>query len=749
MNRHRDREKAKLTVRLARCIHVGLCLILLTPLFTWAGFLFPEVTAKVLGFQVLVELVAAGALVLILLEGPSRKQKANPLFSPLCVSLAAFLGYSLFTALVGVDLNRSLWGFIDRQDGLVLLLHFFVWAALMAWFCRREEADPSKGSTLPAKRVNFRFYLYFSYCVSVAVALTALRESEVKLDGVIHPILEVLSLSWRLSGVFGNPLLLGPYLLFHFFWGLYFLGITGKPSPAPGDSGGPEAQPGLGRHVIRYTIMAAVALAEIIIAIVIVAGQSRGAILAMIAGLIFTAGLLVFGLSRSRATKVAGAAFFLCVLLTSVVTWHYRDSKWVSQIPVLQRLTHVSGAENWTTFERLLSWRSGLAGFWDHPLFGWGHDNIYYVLNKYYDPRHVRSSPLLDDTPGLWFDKSHSFFIDLLVERGILGLLAYLLLLGVVATSLYRMSDRRLAICLTGGLIAYLISNAVAFDSFGSLFGFFLTIACIASLSDLKPIARLEFLLARNRQGSTRRKRQPVQPQRRPVFKILLVFALMAAGLYLQVEIAIANHKYAQARSSFTQDAAMGVSLYVEAFGHFSPYAAREKLACASLIVDSVIAKRQASQSFDAGPLVLRLTREALAGHPQDASFYIALNSMYNGLALAINRDFAIQAESFGRKALELSPNQQQAIYNLGRTYVIRNEPGRAVELNKRMLQNADFPLGHWFLGLSLLEDNQRVEAKKEIRKAIDMGYQLNATEVGTLKNLFGEKEFSELIAGK
>lgn len=86
---------------------------------------------------------------------------------------------------------------------------------------------------------------------------------------------------------------------------------------------------------------------------------------------------------------------------------------------------------------------------------------------------------------------------------------------------------------------------------------------------------------------------------------------------------------------------------------------------------------------------------------------------------------------------------------HLGRTYVILNEPNKAVELNRRMLQDADFPLGHWLLGLSLLQNNQREEADKEIRGAIQMGYQLTASDIAMLKSLLGEKEAADLAAGK
>jgi len=470
-------------------------------------------------------------------------------------------------------------------------------------------------------------------------------------------------------------------------------------------------------------------------------------LLGLIAGGIIFASWFAFGITRRKAVKVCGAAILLCTVSALPILYHYRDSGLITRIPLLQRMTHLSAAENASTSARLMSWSSALRGFWDHPLFGWGTNNIYYPLNKYYDPRHIHASPFLrDNVEDTWFDKSHSFFIDVLVERGVVGFLLYLLLLAVLARSLWRLRDRLLAACLAGGLAAYLISNAVAFESFGSLMGFFLTVACILSLSEPEPLARLQSWFTRPPRAARSRKKQAVQARRKPVLALALLLAVPAVALYLTVETAIANHRYVQARSAFVQDAAIGTSLYVDAFTHFSPYEAREKLNCAYLIVNSVINKRQVSQAFDAGMLIMRLTAEALAAHPQDAAFYMILNEIYNGLTLHVNREFAPQAEAFGKKAVELSPNRQEAIFQLARTYVIRKEAGKAVDLNRRMLQSADFPFGHWLLGLSLLQNNQREEAKKEIGKAIGMGYQLTETDTVTLKNLLGEKELSELL---
>jgi O-antigen ligase len=732
-------------IHLVRFIHIGLYAILLTPLLAWSGFLMPFQTAKVIGFQILVEFVTAAAVILIFMKNASPTGKANFLLSPLFVTLTAFLGYSFLSSLVGLDLNLSVWGFIDRQDGLFLLLHFLAWLVLIAWFFGARESDHKNANSLLPGRGGIRSYLYFSFWVSVAVSLVSLAELEVVTHGIIQPVLEILSSSTRLGGIFGNPLFLGSYLLPHFFFGLYFL-TRGDGSIAKNED--ERAGPDMQRKFIRFVTLIAVTLGESVILITIAATQTRGVILGLLAGLLSGSILLIFTLPARRVTKTAAVvSIFFMIVLAATVVWRYRDSSLIAKFPVLQRLSHITAGESIGTSVRLLSWGSGLRGFSDHPLLGWGHNNIYYALTKYYDPRLVMVSRFLENPSETLFDKSHNAYIDLLAERGILGALLFLVLLGAIIRSLWWLPDHRLAICLAGGLVAYFVNNLVAFDTFGSLFCYFLALATIATLSVLEPIGRLEALFGGKRDVSASNRQTP--SRRRPMLKIFFVLIVLSIGIYLQVEIALANHKCLQAQAAFKQDPGAGVSFYRAAFEHFSPYNAKQKLDCAYLIVRSVVNKRQSSVSFDAGPLVMRLTSEALEAHPLDVDTYMALSDMYNGLALYLNRDFARNAEAFGKKALELSPKRQDAMMHLGRTYVILNEPNKAVELNRRMLQDADFPLGHWLLGLSLLQNNQREEADKEIRGAIQMGYQLTASDIAMLKSLLGEKEAADLAAGK
>jgi Flp pilus assembly protein TadD len=84
----------------------------------------------------------------------------------------------------------------------------------------------------------------------------------------------------------------------------------------------------------------------------------------------------------------------------------------------------------------------------------------------------------------------------------------------------------------------------------------------------------------------------------------------------------------------------------------------------------------------------------------------------------------------------------------LGRTYLIRSEPQRAVELNRRMVDlYPAFPLAHWLLGLSLMAEKQDDLAREEVRKALEMGYKFqNNAEGDAVRPLLGADLFNRLV---
>jgi tetratricopeptide (TPR) repeat protein len=78
------------------------------------------------------------------------------------------------------------------------------------------------------------------------------------------------------------------------------------------------------------------------------------------------------------------------------------------------------------------------------------------------------------------------------------------------------------------------------------------------------------------------------------------------------------------------------------------------------------------------------------------------------------------EAETYYLKALETSPSRQQIMYSLGRFYIQLGKKQEGLNMFQRAV-NVDPDLGesHWFLGLSLVYDqNQVLEGSKEIVKA-------------------------------
>jgi O-antigen ligase len=601
-------------------------------------------------------------------------------------ALAVSCAAASIAAFAGVDPQRSFWGFLERQDGLVLWLHFAAWSGLVAWFFR---SDP----------LRLHRYLRASFWVSGLAALTALAEWLIQSAGGEAPFAMRSIIEGRPAGVFGNPVAIGPYLLFHLFYGVYFFGSASK--------------------VVRTAIVAVEALSVAVIFL----GQTRGVILGLAAG-VFVLALAAALRGGTRRLRFAGIAAVSALLIAPAGLWAVRGS--FEKTGSLGRLLYWT--ESASSIMRRITWRSALSAFPDRPFLGWGHDNVYYALNRYYDPSNVRFNPKFDETRATWYDKSHSAYVDLLVEKGIAGALLFALALAVVARGLWRLEDRRLALVLAAALVAYLASNAVAFDTFGSMFGLFLMAGCVDALGPGGENAR----------GA----------KRPPGWAAALVAAAVAAGLYVNLQIALAVAGYREAQEGFARDPSLGVATYRSAFARFSPYHGKEKLNCAYMIVNALVTGRPLGDRNAAAQLALKLADEAASEHPADAVVPMILTDLYNSLALYgdpnardQSRKLLERAEAEGRRALELSPKRQEVMIYLGRTYILLGQPERAVALNRGMVDDwTYFPLAHWLLGLSLLENKEPAAGCAEIRAARQFGYQYqNPREAEVVRARCGE----------
>jgi len=734
-------------------IQLGLYLILLTPLLYSFHFIAPFIAPKVLAFQVLTDLVVCASVSLSLLRIRHRDSVAAGSLSlqqlVLPLALFIYLCYSVVTAFFSIDPGRSLWDSIEQQNGLILQTHFFAWMVVLAWFYRRRaesvsldklapKARKHKAQSLPGKARSFHSYLRFSFWISTAVAFSAVYqwlEQQYPQLGLIPDSVQ-REIGGRVAGVFGNPTFLGPYLLFHFFYGLYLITRpfhSGKSAPAEGFSHLPKHGSKRGFQGIK-TLLVLFALCIIVVSIIL--GQTRGVILGLAAGMVIAALSLAVNRSIARPIKASAIVVLILAIVGPVIALQFADAKIINHIPFLKRIAETS-AEDPNVAMRLILWKNTLRGFVNNPLIGCGTNNLYYELNKHYDPVLASLAPSL-----VTQDKPHNAYLEVLAEKGIFGTMLYLALIIAAARSLLLMRDRYLAYFLFGGFSSHLIANVFAFNSFGSLFGVFLFLTPLV-LSDLEatPDNSVKFHELRKEKKWFMRAVQKASA--------LCAIALSVWSLYLNAQIGMANQGYFSARLAFKYDPNMGMIYYEEAFRHHSPYEMREKLYCTRSAVENL-----ANNKINVDPVgclrrVERYISEVAPAYPDDPLVFMTLADEYRYIGDNIKEEVLSKqvafgnAETFALRALELSPNNQDAVSILSQIYLQLNQPARARELNRRMLAAyPESPIGHWFIGLSLYQDQKVEEAKREIEEALKLGFTPSGeTQRQQMIEIIGEQE--------
>lgn len=88
---------------------------------------------------------------------------------------------------------------------------------------------------------------------------------------------------------------------------------------------------------------------------------------------------------------------------------------------------------NNSTGARLIVWTNSLESFKEKPLVGWGPENFDLAIQKNIDQKLFFKENLNE----VWFDRAHNLFIDTLIDTGILGLFAWLLLYFILLRVFY------------------------------------------------------------------------------------------------------------------------------------------------------------------------------------------------------------------------------------------------------------------------------------------------------------------------
>lgn len=412
-------------------VFTGAFLILFIPLMITDSMFFPYITGKNFAFRIIVEIIFASWVLLAFIDKAYR-----PRFSWVAVSGLALLVVMFFANLFGEYPLKSFWSNLERMDGYVTLVHFYLYFIVLAHILRTKA--------------NWSYFLHTSVAVATFVAFYGLGQSTGVIEG-----------RNRVDSTLGNASYMAIYMLFHIFMVLWLMVRR--------------------RDVF---VRALYGLVLFLFAYILLETGTRGTFIGLLTGSgVAISYLVIFGRGYPEMRKLAMGA--MVVLLTLVGGFYaLKDSSVIQENDALRRIANINLTKDLTV--RSTIWGMAAEGFKERPLLGWGQGNFNYVFNEKYEPSLYSQEQ--------WFDRVHNIFFDWLIAGGILGFIAYF---GILISCLYYLFWRPLfkhdaqnddtsftvleRALILGILAGYFTHNLVVFDNIVSYMFYAVLLALVHS----------------------------------------------------------------------------------------------------------------------------------------------------------------------------------------------------------------------------------------------------------------------------
>jgi O-antigen ligase/tetratricopeptide (TPR) repeat protein len=615
---------------LPNIIKVLIVLSLFTPLVVSSDFVFPFVFPKTAAFQILVEIMFFLWLILIM-SRPEFRPKRSRIFWAITIFLSVVILASLF----GVSFGLSFWSAYERMTGIVTLLHYFAYFLILV-------------SVLKSKK---DWLLVFDFFIIASLILSLFAFGQ-KLD--IKSF--VLAGEGRVSSTFGNPAYFAAYLLFVLFF-TAFMFFQKQPK----------------KWKFYY------GAAFLFNLLMLYWTETRGAVLGFAISLfLFLLAIAVWPKEeskeflmkfRQKAKKIALIALIVFVIFGFSV-FLLRNTAYVRSSVTLSRMTTISltGMDVQT---RLLAWKLSLKGFAERPILGWGWENFATVFNKFYDPH-------LYPTEN-WFDRAHNIVFDTLISTGLVGLLSYLAIFGVVFWTLWRAFKRKridfMNMALFGILmVGYFAENFFVFDMLYSYLPFFTVLAFVAWIGKTDDIPA----------GQPKPAPQATKPNIFAYFSALVVFVF--AVYFINIRPAAASYncidalKYqnlgvAKMLDGFKKSTSYGT------FGRFEVRLQLFEIAKNVMAGYNSMADKQAAQDFVNFALVEG--DKNVLERPFDTRYLLSIGQL-NLLAAQYDPARFSRAAEILEIAQKESPDRQITLYALAEVRLKQGRSEEAISLLKK-----------------------------------------------------------------
>ncbi len=547
----------------------------------------------------------------------SRSPKYRPKGSYILYAFGALLVSMAISNLLSPNTLKSFWSNFERMEGWVTLFHLFLFFLVLI-------------SVFRTKKIWERFW-NTSLGVSVLVSFYALLQ--------MGGVLAIHQGSTRVDASFGNAAYLAVYMLFHVFIALWLL---------------------IHRHNKIHRFDWKVWLYGLVFVLntyILFMTATRGAILGLVGGGVVTLLLVaLFEKNHARLRKFAVGGLVGVVVLVAMFFALSNTSIVQNSLP-LKRLSDIS-LEDGTTQSRFIIWGMAIDGFKEKPIFGWGQESFNYVFNKNYDPRMYAQEQ--------WFDRAHNVLFDWLVSGGAVGFLLYISLFVLTLHMLWRTREEDSSVAeralIAGALIGYGIHNFFVFDNIVSYIYFVLIIAFVYAIKNSYIEESAEVWEIKN--GWSLYGAPAVGVVIAFVFiSIFTVRGVSASGALIDALQVVARGQHQQALPYFD------IALEKQAFARQE---IREQLGQVTSGVASSPSISTSTKEAYLNKAVEEINKQ-IEHDPQNARLYVFLGSIFSRYRLY--DDAILNLE----KALELTPNKQNLMLEMGTNYLNLNQDAVAL----------------------------------------------------------------------
>ncbi len=605
--------------------------------------------------------------IILILQKPEYRPRRDLFFW-------SFLGFTLaytIATFVSVNVYTSFWGTLERMGGLYSFWHYFVFYVIASSVLRTKEEWMTFLKTTVFVGVLSAFY-GFGQRTDISFFIgSGGRE--------------------RIFGTVGNAALFAGYQILNVFVAL-ILGLNSQ------------------KNRDRVLLLGSAAIMSLAVLMTAV----RGSVLGLALGLALFAGLY-FMQSHSRQARkffVGLVGLFIVFVAFSLM---FRTSSFVQNSAYLKRITDFSPS-TYTVQTRFWAWQAGLKGWKENPktmLFGWGPENFNIPFSKYFNPQFFKG-------PGAEtaFDRAHNMFVEVLVTMGLVGLIAYLLLFGVLLRSLWRLlrkpESRLAAAGFIGMTVAYMIHNFFIFDTSANFLVFFSVLAFIAWMN----------------RGESKETLPAKKSGLSPGPLTIVAFIVCALAIYLVYSTNVLASKANRATTrgivaGWTNDFNGAMNYFKKAVDYGVPGKYEERNRMAQYLLD-YSSENKLDQNFGTA---VQLAIEEVEKNAEENPLDYMPELYLSRLNIILGKDdpkspYNDEALVHANKALSYSPTFVRTYYEIGQAYLNKKDYNNAIAAFQKAVDlNPDVGLSYWYIGAIRIQEGNMAEGLKMIEQAQAHGY--------------------------